>query len=178
MQKGNLIIEPKIVHDIIAVALSEGWSVARQGAPVDTGFLQDHIFVYMTNNYNGFIVSEADYSAAVEKGYRNRSGKFVGGRAFMQPAFNVVRTKLKANMDLLVKAISQGIRPAIGTPSASIKTGSPSVAHKPSRTFGKQKTVTPKGRYYYSPSVGTVQFKKPLTLGLRRVFRFQRIGGR
>jgi hypothetical protein len=180
MNKGQFLIEPKIIHDIVAVTLSQGWELARNNANQfrKSGFLMDHIFVYMDTNYSGFIVSEADYSAAVERGHRGRGGKMVAGHKYMEPAFNVVRTTLKEKMTLLVNAISKGVRPAIGSPTAPIKSGKPSVAHKtPSRTYAKQKTVTPKGRYYYHPSVGTVKFSTPLTRTMSRTFRKQRIGG-
>lgn len=179
VNESDKIISPERIKQIIAHALGQGWKEARSNAPVDTGFLRDHIFVYMTTNYEGWLSSDADYSAAVERGYQGRGGKWVGGKHFMIPAINTAKKIFFDDMKITIQAFAKGEQSRIRAAGIQIKSGSPSVAKKPTRTgFAKQRTVTKKPRRYYFSQVSTTQFRDVQRFGLGRFFPRKRIGGR
>jgi hypothetical protein len=83
-----------------AVALLEAASKAY--APVDTGFLRGSIFSEI-KKFLGKVISPASYSKYQEFGKRAANG----GKGFMKPAADLVRTKLP---NLMAKHIRKGIR--------------------------------------------------------------------
>lgn len=70
-------------------AAEQGVSIAQQLAPVDTGFMRDHITQTETATADSLrmeITSEAEYSALVEYGTVNSEAQ-----PFMTPAFETIR---------------------------------------------------------------------------------------
>lgn len=179
-KKSGQFINEMVIHDMIVSALGPAWKQAVNSAPRDTGFLQDHIFVYMSSNTEGYLASEADYSAAQEQGYRNKRGNWVNGRHFMRPAAMQAKQQLFANMKILEKAFIAGTKAQFKAAGVTPKSGYPSVAKKPSRTgFTRQTTARKRPRSYYFSGVSTVSFKKVQRFGLfRRGAGRQLIGGR
>lgn len=142
------VINEQIIHDLIVSALGPAWKEARSSAPVDTGFLRDHIFVYMISNNEGWLVSEAEYSAAVDQGYRNRRGKFITGQHFFSKTFTTAKKQLETNMKLLENAFISGVKANFAAAGITIKTGYPQAVKKPTRTgFQRQATVRKRARY-------------------------------
>lgn len=77
------------IAEELNVAAAEGVSLAKQLAPVDTGFMRDHISQTETatpQNPRITIESEADYSEFVEYGTVNMEAQ-----PFMTPAFEMIR---------------------------------------------------------------------------------------
>lgn len=164
------VINETVIHDLIVSALSPAWKEARASAPVDTGFLRDHIFVYMISNTEGWLVAEADYSAAQDKGYRNRKGKFITGTHFMSGPFATAKKTLESNMKFLEKAFISGVKAQFKGLGITIKTGYPQAVKKPTRTgFQRQATVRKRARYT-DTGVFHVQRKR---VQLRSIFRKQ-----
>jgi len=147
-KNSKLIINPQVIHDLIVSALGPAWNQAQSQAPVDTGFLRDHIFVYMISDFEGWLVAEADYSAAVELGHRTKSGKFVQGRHFLVPAFTTAKNQFNANMKTLQSAFMHGVKASFAGAGITVKTGFPEAVKKPTRTgFQRQATVRKRARY-------------------------------
>jgi hypothetical protein len=156
-----------VVHDLIVAGLGPAWKQAVAKAPVDTGFLQDHIFVYMISNTEGWLVSEADYSKAQEDGYRNKKGNWVNGRHFMRPAATTAKNQIWANMKFLEQCFIKGVKAQFKAAGVTVKTGFPSVAKKPSRSgFQRQVTARKRPRYYAFSRVFHVARKKVQRFGM------------
>lgn len=178
-KQGGQVLNPTVIRDVIANALGQGWKLARGNAPRDTGFLMDHIFAYMTDNFTGWLASEAEYSQAVEKGYSAKNGQFVSGRPFMAPALAQTKKIFFENMKILMDSFIRGQANRLQAAGVTIKSGTPSVARKPTRTgFATQKTVTSKPRRYYYSQVSNTSFRNVQRMGMGRTFKKQRIGGR
>lgn len=178
-EKTGKFIEPTILRDVIGDALSITHKMARANSPVLSGFMKDHMFVYLTDNFTGWFASEAEYSAAVERGYRTKSGRWVAGRHFIVPAIEEGKKKFFANMQLFAKAFIEGNKPNIPKTSVSTKSGVPGVAIKPTRGgFARQATVTKRLRPPARTGVSHTSFKNVQRMGLGRFFPKQRIGGR
>jgi HK97 gp10 family phage protein len=92
-------------RELLARAAQSHASVARQLAPVDTGYLKNHIAVSETNR--GFeVVSQADYSMYVELGTVNSPAQ-----PFFYPAFgSAVRQLREEAKNVVERNVSDAIR--------------------------------------------------------------------
>ena len=75
---------------------------AQAAAPVDTGYMRDHISVTDASDTHVTIVSEADYSGFVEYGTRH-----MDAQPFITPALDFALSTLQARLD---DAISRAIQ--------------------------------------------------------------------
>jgi len=72
---------------------------AQQGAPVDTGNLRRSIGLEIEDaGLTACSAAKAHYSGYVELGTR-----FMAAQPYMKPAFNVVKTQFKSDLQRLVK---------------------------------------------------------------------------
>lgn len=167
VKKTGFVMSGQLVHDLIVSAIGPAWKQAVAKAPYDTGFLRDHIFVYMTSNTEGWLVSEADYSKAQEDGYRNKRGNWVNGRHFMRPAAMVAKKQIELNMKYLQECFVKGIKAQFRAAGVTVKQGYPSVARKPSRSgFQRQTTAMKRPRYQSFSGVFHVARKRVQKFGL------------
>lgn len=71
---------------------------AKAKAPVDTGFLKNHITSSYPDRLEGHVKSEAAYS-----GYQEYGTRFQTGKPFMRPALKTVEPKFKQDMTDVLK---------------------------------------------------------------------------
>ena len=71
---------------------------AKAKAPVDTGFLKNHITSSYPDRLEGHVKSEAAYS-----GYQEYGTRFQTGKPFMRPALKEVEPKFKKDMTDVLK---------------------------------------------------------------------------
>lgn len=71
---------------------------AKAKAPVDTGFLKNHITSSYPDRLEGHVKSEAAYS-----GYQEYGTRFQTGKPFMRPALKEVEPKFKKDMTDVMK---------------------------------------------------------------------------
>ena len=71
---------------------------AKSKAPVDTGFLKNHITSSYPDRLEGHVKSEAAYS-----GYQEYGTRFQTGKPFMRPALKEVEPKFKKDMTDVLK---------------------------------------------------------------------------
>lgn len=73
---------------------------AKAKAPVDTGFLKNHITSSYPDRLEGRVKSEAAYS-----GYQEYGTRFQTGKPFMRPALKTVEPKFKQDMTDVMKGV-------------------------------------------------------------------------
>ena len=73
---------------------------AKAKAPVDTGFLKNHITSSYPNSLEGHVKSEAAYS-----GYQEYGTRFQTGKPFMRPALKEVEPQFKKDMTDVLKGV-------------------------------------------------------------------------
>ncbi len=73
---------------------------AKAKAPVDTGFLKNHITSSYPDRLEGHVKSEAAYS-----GYQEYGTRFQTGKPFMRPALREVEPQFKKDMTDVVKGV-------------------------------------------------------------------------
>ena len=73
---------------------------AKAKAPVDTGFLKNHITSSYPDRLEGHVKSEAAYS-----GYQEYGTRFQTGKPFMRPALKEVESQFKKDMDDVLKGV-------------------------------------------------------------------------
>lgn len=73
---------------------------AKAKAPVDTGFLKNHITSSYPDRLEGHVKSEAAYS-----GYQEYGTRFQTGKPFMRPALKEVEPKFKQDMTDVMKGV-------------------------------------------------------------------------
>lgn len=71
---------------------------AQSKAPVDTGFLKNHITSSYPNSLEGHVKSEAAYS-----GYQEYGTRFQTGKPFMRPALREIEPQFKKDMTDVLK---------------------------------------------------------------------------
>lgn len=71
---------------------------AQSKAPVDTGFLKNHITSSYPDSLEGHVKSEAAYS-----GYQEYGTRFQTGKPFMRPALKEVEPQFKKDMTDVLK---------------------------------------------------------------------------
>lgn len=151
VKMSGTIINEVVIHDLIVSAMGDAWREARANANKfkDTGFLMDHIFVYMPSNTEGILASTAEYSAAQEFGYRTSRG-FVQGKHYMSGPFATAKKRIQEQFNILQKAFVAGIKAdfkARGI-TVQVKSGFPQAVKKPTRSgFSRQATVRKRARY-------------------------------
>lgn len=80
-------VKPSISEAMTEV-LAEAVDITREVAPVDTGYMRDHIFGVIVSQTSCKLVSEAEYSAHVNFGHFTRSGSFVEAQPFFSMGLN------------------------------------------------------------------------------------------
>lgn len=73
---------------------------AKAKAPVDTGFLKNHITSSYPDRLEGHVKSEAAYS-----GYQEYGTRFQTGKPFMRPALKEVEPQFKKDMTDVMKGV-------------------------------------------------------------------------
>ena len=73
---------------------------AKAKAPVDTGFLKNHITSSYPDRLEGHVKSEAAYS-----GYQEYGTRFQTGKPFMRPASKEVEPQFKKDMTDVLKGV-------------------------------------------------------------------------
>ena len=73
---------------------------AKSKAPVDTGFLKNHITSSYPDSLEGHVKSEAAYS-----GYQEYGTRFQTGKPFMRPALKEVEPQFKKDMTDVLKGV-------------------------------------------------------------------------
>lgn len=73
---------------------------AKAKAPVDTGFLKNHITSSYPDRLEGHVKSEAAYS-----GYQEYGTRFQTGKPFMRPALKEVEPQFKKDMTDVLKGV-------------------------------------------------------------------------
>lgn len=73
---------------------------AQAKAPVDTGFLKNHITSSYPDRLEGHVKSEAAYS-----GYQEYGTRFQTGKPFMRPSLKEVEPKFKKDMTDVLKGV-------------------------------------------------------------------------
>ena len=73
---------------------------AKSKAPVDTGFLKNHITSSYPDRLEGHVKSEAAYS-----GYQEYGTRFQTGKPFMRPALKEVEPQFKKDMTDVLKGV-------------------------------------------------------------------------
>ena len=73
---------------------------AKAKAPVDTGFLKNHITSSYPDRLEGHVKSEAAYS-----GYQEYGTRFQTGKPFMRPALKDVEPQFKKDMTDVLKGV-------------------------------------------------------------------------
>ena len=73
---------------------------AKAKAPVDTGFLKNHITSSYPNSLEGHVKSEAAYS-----GYQEYGTRFQTGTPHIRPALKEVESQFKKDMDDVLKGV-------------------------------------------------------------------------
>lgn len=73
---------------------------AKAKAPVDTGFLKNHITSSYPDRLEGHVKSEAAYS-----GYQEYGTRFQTGKPFMRPALKTVEPQFKQDMTDVLKGV-------------------------------------------------------------------------
>jgi len=97
---------PKGVFDYVGkLAVDE----MKELAPVDTGYLRDHIKLTSSSRFTAAIKSEAPYSQYVDQGHRTRSGSFVPANPFFSSVIGRIAggeliKKAKVDMDGFIRA--------------------------------------------------------------------------
>lgn len=112
MAKANakLIAQLNSLKDVsVVVPLSVAQFVAKRArdlAPVDTGFLRDHIHARKHSQLEAVVAAEADYSGFVEYGTR-----YMAAQPFMRPAVDEGQREI---VELAAKEINAEIRRRVG----------------------------------------------------------------
>ena len=164
-KKSGMAINPDVIAEFLASAVGEATQTAINNAPEDTGFLKRNIHFYMPSKVTAILAAEADYSAAQEFGYRDKSGRWQTGKHFIMPAATTAKKRIAENIRFLEQAFIKGIKPTFKSSPISPKTGFPSVAKKPSRTgFGRQTTARMRTR--------PVDFSGVIHVSRKKVQRF------
>lgn len=73
---------------------------AKAKAPVDTGFLKDHITSSYPNRLEGHVKSEAAYS-----GYQEYGTRFQTGKAHIRPALQEIEPQFKQDMTDVLRGV-------------------------------------------------------------------------
>lgn len=73
---------------------------AKSKAPVDTGFLKNHITSSYPDRLEGHVKSEAAYS-----GYQEYGTRFQTGKPFMRPALREIEPQFKQDMTDVLKEV-------------------------------------------------------------------------
>lgn len=73
---------------------------AKAKAPVDTGFLKNHITSSYPDSLEGHVKSEAAYS-----GYQEYGTRFQTGKPFMRPALREIEPQFKKDMTDVLKGV-------------------------------------------------------------------------
>lgn len=73
---------------------------AQSKAPVDTGFLKNHITSSYPDRLEGHVKSEAAYS-----GYQEYGTRFQTGKPFMRPALREIEPQFKKDMTDVMKGV-------------------------------------------------------------------------
>lgn len=73
---------------------------AKAKAPVDTGFLKNHITSSYPNRFEGHVKSEAAYS-----GYQEYGTRFQTGTPHIRPALQEIEPQFKQDMDNVLKGV-------------------------------------------------------------------------
>ena len=93
---------PKAVEQAIKVtqnAGEEGRNIAKRFAPVDTGFLKDHI-VTKHSSMESIIDSQAGYSGFLEYGTR-----YMSAQPYMGPMMKYIEPKYRMDMTKAMKGV-------------------------------------------------------------------------
>jgi hypothetical protein len=70
------------IQDAMVEVLNESVNIAKETAPVDTGFMRDHIYGLIISQTSCQMISQAPYSLFVNFGHFTRGGTFVEAQPF------------------------------------------------------------------------------------------------
>lgn len=178
-KRSGTIINEDVIHDLIVKALGDAWKEARENANAfrDTGFLMDNIYVYMVSNTEGWLAATADYSAAQERGYRNKHGTYVKGKHYMAGPYATAKKRVQEQFNILQKAFVSGVKANFKAVGIPIKTGFPQSVSKPT-TSGPLRQATVRKRTRYTKRGFSITRKKVQRPSGGRMFSKALLGGK